>query len=94
MIAVIASRVPEVPPLSQVASMIASLVQKPENGGIPMIARYPHRKVTCVTVMALVKAPNLRMSVVSSMPSITEPAERNIVDLKKPWASRCAMPSA
>ena len=30
---------PEVPPLSKAASMIGSLVKKPENGGTPMIAR-------------------------------------------------------
>ena len=31
--------VPLVPPLSKAASMILSLVKKPENGGKPMIAR-------------------------------------------------------
>jgi len=30
---------PEVPPVSNAASMTVSLAKKPENGGMPMIAR-------------------------------------------------------
>ena len=33
------SSAPEVPPWAKAASMIGSLVKKPENGGTPMIAR-------------------------------------------------------
>ena len=39
MIAQAARIQPEVPPFSQAASMMLSLVKNPENGGMPMMAR-------------------------------------------------------
>ena len=48
---------PEVPPFSQAASMMPSLVKNPENGGMPMIARYPRPKVTKVIGRSLRSAP-------------------------------------
>ena len=73
--------------------MIGSLVKKPENGGMPMIARKPSPNVTVVIGMTLARPPNRRMSTSSSISCLTEPAPRNKPALKKPWASRCAIAS-
>ncbi len=74
--------------------MIGSLEKKPDSGGIPMIARYPRPNVAVVTGMYFASPPNRRMSTWSFMPCMTEPAPRNSPALKKPWVSRCRMPSA
>ena len=48
---------PEVPPLSQAASMMPSLVKNPENGGMPMMASQPTMKQPNVAGMNLRSAP-------------------------------------
>ena len=76
------------------ASMILSLLQKPENGGTPRIASQPSPKVTQVIFMTPDSPPNRRMSTWSFMPCMTEPAPRNIPALKKPWVSRWKIANA
>src|SRR5674536_253330 len=51
-------------------------------------------KVQKVIGMTVRSPPYRRMSTVSFMPCMTEPAPRNMVALKKPWVSRCRMPMA
>jgi len=74
------------------ASIIASLDQKPANGGTPRMASQPIANVAQVIFMAPDRWPNRRMSTWSFMPCMTEPAPRNMPALKKPWVSRCMMP--
>ena len=74
--------------------MIGSLEKKPENGGSPISATYPAAKVQKVTGMTFHSPPKRRMSTWSFMPCMTEPAPRKSPALKKPWVSRCRMPSA
>ncbi len=44
--------------------------------------------------MTVRSPPNRRMSTWSFMPCMTEPAERNMQALKKPWVSRCRIAMA
>ena len=76
-------------PVAKATSMMPSLLQNPENGGMPRMASQPQPKVTQVIFMAPETLPNRRMSTESSMPCMTDPAPRNIPALKKPWVSRC-----
>ena len=52
-----------------------------------MIASQPAPKVIQVTIMNLRSRPKRRMSVLSFMPCMTEPAPRNRSALKKPCMS-------
>src|SRR5690625_4864030 len=76
------------------ASMIRSLDQKPEKGGIPRIASQPSAKVTQVMRMTVRSAPNWRMFTSSFIPCITAPAPRNRPALKKPWVMRWKIANA
>jgi hypothetical protein len=76
------------PSPTNAASMILSLLQKPANGGTPRIASQPSPKVTQVIFMTPDRLPKPRMSTLSFMPCMTDPAPRNIPALKKPWVSR------
>ncbi len=76
------------------ASMILSLDQKPENGGMPRIASHPSPNVTHVIIMSDARPPKRRMSTWSSMPCMTEPAPRNIPALKKPCVRRWKIANA
>src|SRR5690625_6828322 len=62
--------------------MIASLLQKPEKGGTPMIASHPRPNVTQVIFIAVRRLPKRRMSTSSFMPCMTEPAPKNIPALR------------
>src|SRR6056297_1737511 len=73
---------------SNAAWMISSLDQKPENGGMPMMARYPAMKVMKVITMTPLSAPYLRILTPSFIPCMTDPAPRNSPALNTPWVSR------
>ena len=85
---------PSPPAVANADSMILSLLQKPENGGTPRMASQPSPKVIQVTRMKADSPPKRRMSTVSPMPCITEPAPRNMPALKKPWVSRWKIANA
>jgi len=76
------------------ASMIRSLVKKPDSPGKPMMASHPTPNVTAVIRMTVKRPPNRRMSTWSFIACMTEPAPRNIPALKKPWVSRWAIANA
>ena len=75
-------------------SMILSLDQKPEKGGIPRMASQPIMNVSHVTFMYPDRAPKRRMSTWSFMPCMTDPAPRNIPALKNPWVMRWKIANA
>ena len=76
------------------ASMILSLLKKPENGGTPMMASQPAMNVSHVIVMYRASPPKRRMFTWSSMPCMTEPAPRNMPALKKPCVIRWKIANA
>ncbi len=65
-----------------------------ENGGTPMIARYPNPNVRKVIGMNFPIPPYFRIFTSSFMPCITDPAPRNMLALKKPWVSKCMIANA
>src|SRR5690606_41997282 len=74
--------------------MVLSLLQKPENGGMPRIASQPRPNVIHVTRMYLLSPPKPRMLTSSFMPCMTDPAPRNIPALKNPFANRWKIANA
>ena len=64
---------------------MSSFDQKPENGGTPAMASQPTMNVAAVMGRSLRSAPMYRMSWLSCIPWMTEPAPRNRSALKKAW---------
>ena len=85
------STLPAAPCSLKSAPMMGSLVKNPENGGMPMMARYARPKVTEVIGITRASPPYRRMFTSSFMPCMTDPAPRNRPALKNPWASSSAI---
>ena len=70
------------------------MLKKPENGGMPAMARVPMPIVMKVTGMYSRMAPILRMSCSSFIAWMTEPLPRKSRALKKAWVMRWNAPAA